>query len=147
MRTHQVEVDEDIFAFIKSNSEPLVDTFNSTLRRLLQLNSTDSTKPTNLARSQSSTAFPSGTPQALRQILEVAQLVRGGAYTRTSATGFVAKQHKVANQTVQDKYARQLGLTTGQFDRLLEQKDSKELKGLLKSKYAPHAKLIDGTLS
>ena len=87
------------------------------------------------------------TAQALRQILEVAQLVRGGAYSRTSATGFVAKQYKVANQTVQDKYARQLGLTTGQFDRLLEQKDSKELKGMLKSKYAPHAKLIDGALS
>jgi len=35
MEYHKVEVDDDIFQYVKSNAEPLVDTFNSALRRLL----------------------------------------------------------------------------------------------------------------
>ena len=37
MRYHQVEVDSDVFKYVKEHAEPLVDTFNSTLRRLLPL--------------------------------------------------------------------------------------------------------------
>ncbi|MHB8311606.1 MAG: hypothetical protein ACYDCY_14740 [Metallibacterium sp.] len=146
MRAHQVEVDDEVFAFVKSHAEPLVDTFNSSLRRLLPFNTVKPVKAA-ITLAESSSSFPSGTPQALRQILEVAALVRGGAYARTSATRFVAKQHRVATQTVQDKYARQMGLTTNQFDHLLEQSDRKELKCLLRSKFPEHSVIIDSSLS
>jgi hypothetical protein len=37
MRMFQVVGDEEVFKFIKSHAEPLVDTFNSTLRRFLPI--------------------------------------------------------------------------------------------------------------
>jgi hypothetical protein len=155
MRFHQVEVDEDIFQFVKMHAEPLVDTFNSALRRLLLINEQAPRGSKHLSSSpkespaKSPAALPSfsgGTPQALRQILEVACLVRGGAYTRSAATSFVAKQHNVFPQTVLDKYCRQLGLTAGQFDRLLEQADNTELQTLLKSKFPGHGDVIEQVL-
>lgn len=136
MPTHQVEVDDEIFTLVKNHAEPLVDNFNSSLRRLLQLD----IKP-----GEASTAitdppvFPGGTPKALRQIIEVVLLVQDGSYSRSIATQIVAKRYRVATQTVLDKYARQLGLTTHQFDRLLDQADLRELKQLLKSKFPSHA--------
>jgi hypothetical protein len=155
MRFHQVEVDEDIFQFVKMRAEPLVDTFNSVLRRLLLVNEqaprgskhlSSSTPGSPAKNSGALPSFSGGTPQALRQILEVASLVRGGAYTRTAATSFVAKQHNVFPQTVLDKYCRQLGLTAGQFDRLLEQADNAELQTLLKSKFPGHGDVIEQAL-
>ena len=156
MRFQQVEIDEEVFQFVKRHAEPLVDTFNSTLRRLLPLDGKvqKRTSPLSVPRGQVTDmktlgilpAFPGGTPQALLQILEVAYLVRGGAYTRTTATSFVAKQHNVFPQTVLDKYCRQLGLTADQFDRLLEQPDSTDLRKLLKSKFAGYGEVIDQAL-
>ncbi len=158
MCMHQVEVDEEVFSFVKAHAEPLVDTFNSTLRRLLPLKGPDKPAkqavrmPTNTnAQSKNSIAvlpsLPAGTPEALRQILEVISLVRAGAYTRTAATNFIAKQHGVFQQTVVDKYARQLGLTAGGFDRLLEQEGFGDLSQLLKSKFPAQAEIIDDLLS
>jgi negative regulator of replication initiation len=147
MRTHQVEVDDEVFAFVKSHAEPLVDTFNTSLRRLLPLSGGTVQKRPNAPVPPTGTpSFPGGTPQALRQIIEVAVLVLGGAYTRQSATHAVAKRHGVATQTVLDKYGRQLGLTAGQFDRLLEQSCHKELKQLLRSKFPGHQEAIDRNL-
>lgn len=143
MPTHQVEVDDEVFAFVKKHAEPLVDDFNSSLRRLLPLAGKPEKRPAGSAAAVAvAPSFPGGTPQALRQIIEVALLVRGGAYTRPSATRFVAKRHGVAPQTVLDKYARQLGLTASQFDRLLEQADYRELKQLLKSKFPSHSDVV-----
>lgn len=149
MRTHQVEVDDEIFAFVKSHSEPLVDTFNSSLRRLLPLTSTQPDKrPSTPAASTGGAppTFPGGTPKALRQIVEVSLLVRSGSYTRPSATQIVAKRHGVAPQTVLDKYARQLALTAHQFDRLLEEPSLEELRQLLQSKFASHSDVISRTM-
>ncbi|GAB2498963.1 hypothetical protein GCM10027084_10230 [Pseudoxanthomonas sangjuensis] len=86
--------------------------------------------------------FPGGTPEALRQIIEVALLVKKRAYDRVSATKLVADKHKVTPNTVLDKYCRQLGLNTQKFDRLLDQPGLKELKTLLQSKFNAHADLI-----
>ena len=153
MRTHQVEVDDEVFAFVKSHAEPLVDSFNSSLRRFLPLSGAKTAKvgagarPIAAAKAEILPSFPNGTPQALRQILEVAILSRAGAYARTSATQFIADRHGIAKQTVQDKYARQLGITTHQFDRLIEQSDTKELRHLLKSKFSRHAEIIDKSLN
>lgn len=152
MRTHQVEVDDDVFSFVKKQAEPLVDTFNTALRRLLPLGGPKTPQraqnpkagPTNGGTHLPS--LPNGTPQALRQILEVAQLVRGGAYTRTGATQFVAKQHGVFPQTVLDKYCRQLDLTANQFDRLLEQENLADLRQVLRSKFPEHAEIVNGAL-
>jgi negative regulator of replication initiation len=141
MATHQVEVDDEVFAFVKSHAEPLVDNFNSSLRRLLPLTVKAEKRPVT-ASAVGAPTYPTGTPQALRQIIEVALLVQGGVYTRPSATQVVAKRYGVAPQTVQDKYARQLGLTAHQFDVLLEQPGLKELKQLLTSKFASHAEII-----
>lgn len=149
MRTHQVQVDDDVFQFVKASAEPLVDDFNSALRRLLFLNSTQLKTRTLGAESQSPVrdtvlpTLPNGTPIALKRIVEVAHLVRGGAYTRTAATQFVAKQHNVFPQTVIDKYCRQLGLTANQFDRLLEEKSLGGLRKLLKAKFNRHSDVVD----
>lgn len=154
MRLYEVEVDDEVFQFVKGSAEPLVDTFNSALRRLLPLDGQTRQPTRSLNFPQGAPekslnvlqSLPGGTPQALRQILEVAQLVRGGTYTRPAATSFVAKQHHVFPQTVIDKYTRQLGLTAGQFDRLLEQADSADLRRLLKSKFPGYGEVIDQVL-
>ena len=145
MHTHQVEVDDEVFAFVKSHAEPLVDTFNTSLRRLLPLSGATVQKRQIVPSSPvaGTLSFPGGTPQALRQIIEVAVLVFGGAYTRQSATHAVAKRHGVAPQTVLDKYCRQLGLTASQFDRLLDQAGHGELKQLLQFKFPGHQEAID----
>jgi hypothetical protein len=159
MRMHQVEVDDEVFSLVKAHAEPLVDTFNSSLRRLLPLGESDKlAKHADRMRRMSTNAgardsvsatpsLPAGTPEALRQIFEVICLVQAGAYTRTAATNFVAKQRNVFPQTVVDKYGRQLGLTASQFDRLLEQKGLGDLSQLLKSKFPEHTEVIDDLLS
>ncbi|EAR20300.1 hypothetical protein [Nitrococcus mobilis] len=148
MRTHQVEVDDEVFEFVKSHAEPLVDTFNTSLRRLLPVSAAKQQRRSAapLPAAYGAPSFPSGTPQALRQIVEVALLVHGGTHTRTSATQVVAKRHGVATQTVLDKYARQLGLTAHQFGRLLEQPNLRELRQLLHSKFSAHSDVIDGAM-
>ena len=149
MRTHQVQIDNDVFEFVKANAEPLVDDFNSTLRRLLFHNAAKlKTRPVSAAaRSAVQGAMlptlPSGMPIALTRILEVVHLVRAGAYTRTAATQFVAKQHNVFPQTIIDKYCRQLGLTAYQFDRLLEEENLGGLRKLLKAKFSNHSDVVD----
>lgn len=149
MRTHQVEVDEEVFSYVKGYAEPLVDSFNSALRRLLLPGEAKApvrptaVKPRPTNGNSAVLNLPTGTPQALRQILEVVHLVRSGAYTRTAATQFVAKHRGVFPQTVLDKYGRQLQLTTSEFDRMLETKDGTELRKILKSKFAGHAEAID----
>jgi len=152
MEFHKVEVDDDVFQYVKRNAEPLIDTFNSTLRRLLLAPNQKSDKPKQKVVSpfQASELLPNlpgQTPQALRHILEVAYLVHGGAYDRRSATQFVAKQHNVFFQTVLDKYCRQLNMKAREFDRLLEQPELTDLKRILKSKFPDYKQLIDETLS
>lgn len=152
MGFHKVEVDDDVFQFVKAHAEPLVDTFNSALRRLLMLsniqNEKDQTfdKEPPLGTLAASPSVPPHLPQALRHILEVVRLVRGGAYARTTATQYVARQYKVCPQTVLDKYCRQLSLTAFQFDRLLEEPGLVELRKRLKSKFSGHTQAIDEVL-
>lgn len=145
MRVHQVEVDDEVFLFVKARAEPLEDTFNSALRRLLPLEGRDK-KPLATVAASAMLTFPTGTPEALRQILEVVRLVRGRAYTRTAATQFVAKQHGVFPQTVLDKYCRQLQLSATEFDQLLEQNDLVRLREILRSKFPAQAEIIEHTL-
>jgi negative regulator of replication initiation len=144
MNMHQVEVDNEVFSFVKARAEPLVDTFNSALRRLLPLG--EITKVPRAGTPLSVPSLPKGTPEALRQILEVVLLVGTSAHTRSQATKLVAERHGVFPQTVVDKYGRQLGLTAGQFDTLLDQQGLADLRTLLKSKFPTHAKLVNDLL-
>lgn len=153
MRFHQVEVDDAVFQFVKANAEPLVDSFNSALRRLLPLPDNQRTP----AQSTESGSFPSHSeksgasnpqhfPQALQQILEVVRLVRSGSYTRPAATQYIARQFNVFPQTVLDKYCRQLNLTANEFDRLLEEPGLPKLREKLKNKFSNYANELDEIL-
>ena len=92
-------------------------------------------------------SLPREVPQALRQILEVAYLVSRHGESRTDATRAVAQSHRVAPQTVLDKYCRQLGLTASEFDRLLDDASLIELRRRLQKKFDQHSNLIDDVLS
>lgn len=153
MRYHQVEVDEEVFRFVKGHAEPLVDTFNSALRRLLPLSRTKVQMSPDSGSDDKKTgshvglpALPGHIPVALSQILEVVYLVRHGAYTRSMATVRVAKNRNVAPQTILDKYCRQLNLRADEFDRLL-QTDLEALRKRLKSKFSRYSETIDGILA
>jgi succinate dehydrogenase flavin-adding protein (antitoxin of CptAB toxin-antitoxin module) len=153
MHFHQVEVDDEVYQFVKKHAEPLVDSFNSTLKRLLPLADIQVKKThadgqeTPITKASSTIApLPKHIPQELRHIIEVVLLVRGGAYSRTLATRYVAKRYNVFPQTVLDKYCRQLNLTTNQFDKLLEESDLRELREILKSKFKNHAQVVDEVL-
>jgi negative regulator of replication initiation len=153
VRFHQVEVDDEVFELVKAHAEPLVDTFNSALRRLLPLKDSGVHKAESFLQEEEKVvaaaivaSVPKHIPQALRHVLEVAQLVRSGGYTRTAATQYVARLHNVFPQTVLDKYCRQLGLRASRFDQLLEQSDLSELRGILKLKFQEHGQAIDEVL-
>jgi negative regulator of replication initiation len=150
---HQVEVDEEIFQFVKAHAEPLVDTFSSALRRLLPLSEKRGPGPTSFRGEGTPEPagilplLPNRVPQALRQILEVVHLVLSGPYNRSSATHYVARHHKVAPQTIIDKYTRQLNSTAGEFDQLLEQSGLADLRKILKSKFSEYSQLIDEVIT
>jgi negative regulator of replication initiation len=148
MRMYQVEVDEEVFQFVKAHAEPLVDTFNSALRRQLPLGKAKHPREENNRHGHVPLlpAFSKYIPQALRQILEVVHLVLNGSDGRTAATHYVARLHNVEAQTIYDKYTRQLNLTTVEFDRLLEEAGQEKLSKILKSKFPGFTQLIDQVL-
>ena len=153
MRMYQVEVDEEVFKYVKAHAEPLIDTFNSTLRRLLPI--TGPRRPSPPVFEEKGKQLESGIipqlpnriPQALRHILEVVHLVLIGTYSRSSATHFLARHHNVAPQTIIDKYTRQLNLTAGEFDRFLEQPGLTDLRKNLISKFPDYSQLINEVIA
>ena len=151
MHNHPVEVDEEVFAYVQQRAEPLIDDFNSTIKRLLGITGKHKrVKPT--VTTNQPTPFPGlnlprEAPQSLRHILEVAYLVSKQGESRTDATRSVAKMHRVTPQTVLDKYCRQLNLTAAEFDRLLYEPDLKSLRKMLKTKFYDYNALIDDVLS
>lgn len=151
MRSYQVEVDEEVFSYVQKHAEPLIDNFNSTMKRLLGLSGSRAKQETAPPAKHTSTipglSLPRDVPQALRQILEVAYLVSRQGESRTDVTRIVAKIHRVAPQTVLDKYCRQLDLTAAAFDRLLDEPQLKTLKIKLQRKFSGYSGLIDEVLS
>ena len=61
--------------------------------------------------------------------------VRCEKVDRVTATLRVAQRRNVARETVGDKYGRQLGLSTQQFDRLLEDESLEGLRTRLRKKF------------
>jgi hypothetical protein len=150
-RVRKVEIDDEVFAFVKRHAEPLVDSFNSALRRVLAARhgSLGARRPEpgiGAVADGGGRELPSGTPEALRQILEVVRLVRDGSDTRRGATQQVAARFGVTPQTVIDKYTRQLGMTAAQFDRLLGSERCEELQKLLQLNFPQHTRTVDRVL-
>ncbi len=138
MKTHQVEVDDEVFQAVKRQAEPLVDSFNTAVRRLLNIGAS---KTEAKQTPTPNDLIPRGTPEALAQVLDVAHLVLRGA-NRTDATRDVARKREITQQAVNDKYGRQLGITAAQFDRLLDEPEKKALKKLLIEKFPDRRELI-----
>jgi hypothetical protein len=148
MKSYRVDVDEEVFRHVQQFAEPLVDSFNGALRKALKLGNRQVRHQRNGSDGETGSVggdFPPGVPQALRQILEVAMLVRKG-WRRADATRSVAESHNVAVQTVNDKYGRQLGLTAAAFEELLRDSEREKLVALLKRRFPQHEGIIEGTL-
>jgi len=146
---HQIKIDDEVYAYLKSKGEAFVDTPNDVLRRELLQERMRGTGTMKLSGTENneSTKFPSGTPKALEHILQIVNLVRKWNYLRTDATHRVATVARVAYQTIVDQYSRQLHLRASQFDRLLEQPDLKELRAILKEKFNGHQAVVDEFLN
>jgi hypothetical protein len=154
MRLHTIEVDDEVFRHLQSQAQPLLDTPNTVLRRLL-LGALAPTGQAHTGRAPSIKpeaatqlpAMPFGTPAALQQILWVTYLVRENGRPRPDATTDVARFLRVRPQTVFDKYSRQLGLTAVAFDRLLRDTELTALRSLLLQKFPGHEEAIRQFLS
>ncbi len=150
MQFHQVEVDQEVFEYIQKHAVPLVDNFNTALKKLLHISKANTQIHTSEIKEKSAQyhtrEIPAGTPQALVQILKVSLLVLRGT-SRHEATRKIANEHNVTPQTVIDKYTRQLKITASGFDWLLDQPDRIELKQLLKYTFPNFKHVVDDILS
>ena len=144
-----IGVDEEVYAYLKKRGETFEDTPNSVLRReLLGSESAGWKGSKNVIGRDASVVpeLPTGIPKGLRQILEVVYLVQIAGQTRSEATHLVARNYRIAPNTVIDKYCRQLGLEAFEFDALLERDSLEDLKTVLKKKYSRYAELVDDFL-
>lgn len=156
MRRHTIDVDDQVFARLNAEATARLETHNTVLRRLLVASGggTDAyTRSTSapgrkaeLPSHHSPTGlpqFPFGTPEALRQVLWVAHLVRAKGRLRSEASAEVAAVLNVATQTVNDKYGRQLGLTAGRFDEMLRDPTLAQLEARLVRRFPGQRTLIE----
>ena len=134
----KIEIDNEVWQYLKKNAEPFEDTPNTVLRRLLNIDSTND----GIYSSKNQPYFPSDIPRALQQILEVVYLVKNKGLTRVEATNEVAQKMGIKPQTVLDKYCRQLNKKSKQIDKILEE-NIEELKDILFDKFKLHRKYIN----
>ena len=136
MAFYKIDVDEELWQFLKKNAEPFEDTPNSVLKRLL-FGGTKSSPEDSLKThiTNDFPVFPPSIPKALAQTLEVIYGVKKLGLTRRQATNLVAKKRGIAPQTVVDKYCRQLDKRAYEIDRLLESNDLEGLQELLFNRY------------
>lgn len=143
-RIHKIEVDEEVYNFLKQHAEPFKDTPNSVLRRFLPLRSGKvETKDNNGGKVFPQ--FPESVPNALAQILEMIILVKNQGLSRIEATHRVADLRGITTQAVIDKYDRQLGKKAYEVDELLMTSNIDEFKTLLIERFPYHSKVIEST--
>jgi len=150
MQEQSIEIDQEVFNFLKKQAEPFVDTPNDVLRRLLLSNSVTSQVNRDVpfkASSNTPPSVPAGIPKALEQILQVVYLVRFLGLTRSRATKRVAAIHNVTSQTVLDKYCRQLNLSASDFDKFLSEPGITTLKNKLNNKFYEYREVINSYLN
>ena len=143
MAFYKIDVDEEIWQFLKKNAEPFEDTPNSVLKRLL-FGGTESGAegPVKTHTANDFPAFSPSVPEALAQTLEVIYGVKKLGLSRRQATNLVAKKRGIAPQTVIDKYCRQLDKRAYEVDRLLESKNSEGLQELLFNRYRSNRDVV-----
>jgi hypothetical protein len=137
MNKHWIEIDGDLWSYLKQFAEPFVDTPNSVLRRLL-LDDEDRDD-----EGAFSIIDIKGVPKALSQIFEVLYEIEVNGSSRIEATRKVAQKRGTAPQTVIDKYCRQLNKRAHEIDQLFNEQGYGEFKGLLKEKFVSHQDIID----
>src|SRR5665213_1620716 len=102
MQMHPIEIDSEVLTFLRERIEDFHETPNSVLRRELRLvarSNPPTDSPAIASARQSSpistmTEIPLSAPEALSQILEVVQLVRGSGMDRIHATLRVAERRR-----------------------------------------------------
>jgi hypothetical protein len=147
MKYYKIEIDEEVWGFIKNQAEPLIDTANSVLRRLLLGgHSTKQTTNKGIDTTTETLDLPRNLPRSLAQILEVVHEVINHKRQRPEATRIVAQRYGTTPQTILDKYCRQLGKKAYEIDELFEEPDLKEFKGLLVNKFPNYVDLILQTI-
>lgn len=144
-RMYQIEVDEEVYNFLKQHAEPFEDTPNSVLRRFLPLKS-DEVEIKHDVR-EVFHRFPESVPSALAQILEMIILVKKEGQSRVEATHTVADLRGISTQAVIDKYTRQLGKRAYEVDELLMTSNMNELKTLLIERFPYHSKVVESTFN
>lgn len=137
MDTHLIEVDDRVFKYLQRHAEPLIDTPNSVLVKLLF----DEKRPENQERKPSVSV--SGLPKSLAYVLEVISEMEMNGHSRLEATKIVAERNDTVPTTVMDKYARQLNLKAVEVDELLKEPGYNEFKNILINKYSTYRELID----
>lgn len=144
MKMYKIEIDEEVYNFLKEKAEPFVDINpNSVLRRLL-LNNSKTNKgdiPNVLPE------FPPSVPHALAETLEMIILVKKEGLSRVEATHKVADIRRIRTQSVLDKYCRQLNKRAYEVDELLMTANLDQFKALLVRKYPNHKATIEGIFS
>lgn len=145
-KMYQIEVDDEVYDFLKSHAEPFKDTPNSVLRRFLPLINNRVEIQDNNAR-KVLPQFPDSVPNALAQVLEMVILVKNEGLNRVQATHKVAELRGITNQAVIDKYCRQLGKRAYEVDELLMTQNLNEFKTLLTDEFPYHSKLIESTFN
>jgi len=143
MNNYNIDIDEDVWSYLKRNAEPFEDTPNSVLHRLLfdrrpQVSSTITYD--DMINGMSS--LPAKIPQALSQIFEVIFEIKIKGRSRIDATGIVARRRDRAPQTIIDKYCRQLRKSAYEIDALLEEDNLQRFKQLLKNKFKNYENTI-----
>jgi hypothetical protein len=145
MPYYKIDVDEEIWRFLKKRAEPFEDTPNSVLRRILLEESGHPAKEgAPMSSSPELREFPRGIPKALTQVLEVIDGVHRLGMSRMQATNLAARKRNTAPQTIIDKYARQLGKRTHEVDELLRPENLAEFQSLLEKKFPQHKDDIKG---
>ncbi|HME42937.1 MAG TPA: hypothetical protein VKF36_07635 [Syntrophorhabdales bacterium] len=143
MAFYKIEVDEEVWQFLKKNAEPFEDTPNSVLKRFLFPAAGKRTEsPTITHTANDFPTFSPSVPQALAQTLEVIYGVKKLGLSRKQATNLVAKKRRIAPQTVIDKYCRQLDKRAYDVDRLLESKSVEDLQALLLDKFRRNRDMV-----
>lgn len=154
MKSFRIEVDEEVYRFLQAEARRRLETPNTVLRRHLldredrgipfspQLREVRVSAWGRTADELSKPILPLDIPNTLDQVLRVLYRVREHEISRKQATRDVAMALGLSNQTVADKYARALKLTTAEFDELLEDMDLRRIQGILLREFPEFEKTI-----
>ncbi len=145
-KMYKIEVDEEVYDFMKNHAEPFKDTPNSVLRGYLPLKNGKAKNQNDDAR-EIPPKFPDSVPNALAQILEMVILVKNEGLGRVEATHTVADLRGITYQAVIDKYCRQLDKRAFEVDELLMASNINEFKKLLINRFPYHSKVIESVFS